>query len=213
MLSGNGYMSPIIRYRQCLVSGSIQPDSEQERVVLELQRFYELLSPQLTGLFRRIFPRAHFISSNLPKKGIYLWGEVGVGKTFLMDVFYESITLPKMRLHFHQWMARIHKELRTIKGKNPLKQVVKRLVQQAQVICLDEFIVNDIADAMLLAGLLQELLQYPICFFTTSNSLPENLYLKGLQRDQFLPAIALLQRHLQVINLPSHTDYRRIDQP
>ena len=142
-------------------------------------------------------------------KGIYLWGGVGRGKTYLMDLLYKSLSAPKLRQHFYAFMADIHVELKLSQGQaDPLKQVARRLAQKVKIICLDEFFVEDIADAMILSGLLHYLFEFKVMLITTSNVAPSNLYLDGLQRDRFLPAINLINTHMQVLHLDTPQDYR-----
>jgi cell division protein ZapE len=144
-------------------------------------------------------------------RGIYLWGSVGRGKTLLMDLFYDSLRFPQRdRSHFYQFMQTVHAELRASSGRErPLEDVAARLAERARVICLDEFLVLDIADAMLLAGLLAGLMGRGLSLVATSNRPPRDLYRDGLQRQRFLPAIDLLERHLEVIHLGGGTDYRQ----
>jgi cell division protein ZapE len=143
-------------------------------------------------------------------RGLYLWGRVGRGKSFLMDAFFSSVPLEhKKRVHFHRFMQEVHAELDTIKHHaDPLVIVAQRIAQQARLICFDEFHVSDIADAMLLGRLLRELLQQGVVLVATSNHKPDELYLHGLQRSRFLPAIALLKERLDVVEIDAGIDYR-----
>lgn len=142
--------------------------------------------------------------------GLYLWGDVGIGKTFLIDCLYDALPFKeKGRMHFFVFMQMIHEQLKlTPAQKNPLERIVKKLAKKYQVIFLDEFMVTDIVDAMLLKNLLTALFKEKICLVTTSNTPPDHLYEKGLQRALFLPAIDLLKTNLQVIHLASKQDYR-----
>ncbi|HEX7025818.1 MAG TPA: cell division protein ZapE [Gammaproteobacteria bacterium] len=142
--------------------------------------------------------------------GLYLWGGVGRGKTMLMDIFYEALPFEcKSRLHFHHFINKIHQQLRSHKNRqNPLALVAKHLAQQTRVLCLDEFHVNDITDAMLLSGLLVALHECGVCLVTTSNQEPDNLYQNGLQRSRFLPAIEFIKTRMVVLNLDNEIDYR-----
>ncbi len=139
--------------------------------------------------------------------GVGAWGR---GKTLLMDLFYESLPFKrKTRLHFHRFMREVHRQLGALQGEaNPLKQVAANLAARARVICFDEFFVSDIADAMLLAGLLEELFRRGVVLVATSNVAPSRLYKDGLQRGKFLPAIALLEQHTLVHHLNGGIDYR-----
>lgn len=143
-------------------------------------------------------------------RGLYIQGPVGRGKTMLMDLFYQHLqTEKKTRLHFHHFMARVHAELNQLSGQtDPLQRIARQWARRYQVLCFDEFFVNDIADAMLLGTLWQHLFAAGVVLVTTSNALPEELYYNGLQRQRFLPTIALLQRYCEVVRLDSAQDYR-----
>jgi cell division protein ZapE len=145
-----------------------------------------------------------------PRRGLYLWGSVGRGKTMLMDWFYESLR-PSYgeRSHFYRFMRQTHAELRKVAGRRqPLETVAQRLAQRARVICLDEFFVADIADAMILAGLFEGLFRRGVTLVATSNTTPDDLYKDGLQRERFLPAIELIRNHVDVLHLDGGVDYR-----
>ncbi|MBL7003274.1 MAG: AFG1 family ATPase [Gammaproteobacteria bacterium] len=148
-----------------------------------------------------------------PVKGMYLWGGVGRGKTFLMDLFYDTLPYKKKhRVHFHHFMKDIHYRLSLIKHeKNPLQIISKQLSQEYTVLCLDEFLVQDIGDAMILSELFAALFEQGITLVTTSNTAPENLYLDGLQRSQFLRTIDLISINCEVIHVDSGSDYRTSD--
>ncbi|MFT7559840.1 MAG: cell division protein ZapE [Flavobacteriales bacterium] len=143
-------------------------------------------------------------------KGLYLWGGVGRGKTYLMDLFYESLPFErKLRTHFHRFMRSIHAELKMLKGTtDPLEQVAELFSKRYRVICFDEFFVVDITDAMILANLLDGLFRRGVSLVATSNIAPAGLYENGLQRARFLPAITLLERHTDIVNVDGGTDYR-----
>ncbi|MCY1503390.1 Cell division protein ZapE [compost metagenome] len=143
-------------------------------------------------------------------RGLYFWGGVGRGKTYLVDTFYDALPFKqKMRTHFHRFMKRVHEEMKTLKGeKNPLTIIGKRFADEARVICFDEFFVSDITDAMILATLLEELFKNGVSLVATSNIVPDGLYKDGLQRARFLPAIALLKEHTDIVNVDSGVDYR-----
>jgi cell division protein ZapE len=145
-----------------------------------------------------------------PVKGVYLWGGVGRGKTYLMDWFVESLPLAgKERVHFHHFMRDVHDELAGLpRQPDPLEVLADRRCRRLRVLCLDELVVTDIADAMLLHGLLRALFSRGVTLVTTSNTPPGQLYRNGLQRQLFLPAIALLERHTHVFELDGGTDYR-----
>ena len=143
-------------------------------------------------------------------RGIYLWGGVGRGKTFLMDLFFESLDVKeKRRVHFHRMMHEVHDRLKTLSFvENPLDKVAAGIAQDTHVLCFDEFFVSDIGDAMILAGLLDGLFKRGVTLVTTSNSRPDDLYKDGLQRQRFLPAIELLNEYTDVVNMDGGTDYR-----
>lgn len=196
-------MKPSTLYHQAVSSNKIKADSAQELVLQAFDVLYqELLIPRTKSFWPFAKPKA-------APKGLYIYGPVGRGKTYLMDLFYSTLTVPKLRQHFYEFMASIHAELRVLQGQaNPLEQVVKELAQKVAVICLDEFFVEDIADAMILSALLHGLFKAGVVLVTTSNVIPENLYRNGLQRDRFLPAIKLIQTQMQVLDLNHPTDYR-----
>ena len=143
-------------------------------------------------------------------KGVYLWGGVGRGKTYLMDVFFDCLPkATKLRTHFHRFMRHVHQRLAHYQGaRNPLLKVADDLATQAQVICFDEFFVSDITDAMLLAGLLEALFDRGVVLVATANMAPQHLYENGLQRQRFLPAIDLLQKYTTVVHVDGSVDYR-----
>lgn len=198
--------SPQERYQQDLARPDFVHDPAQAQAVEHLQALYDALLAKT----RKPWWRFWAADTPAPVKGLYFWGGVGRGKTYLMDNFYESLPFDKkMRVHFHRFMRRVHADLRRLAGtKNPLVQVAADIAAEARVICFDEFFVSDIADAMILAGLLEGLFQRGVTLVATSNIAPEGLYKDGLQRARFLPAIALLQRHTEVVNVDGGVDYR-----
>jgi cell division protein ZapE len=144
-------------------------------------------------------------------RGVYLWGGVGRGKSFLMDCFFQSVPLQrKARLHFHEFMREVHRELQELKGTaDPLDELGRRIARRYRLICFDEFHVADVTDAMILHRLLAALFANRVSIVTTSNFRPDGLYPNGLHRERILPAIALLQAHLQVVDVDGGIDYRR----
>ena len=144
-------------------------------------------------------------------RGVYMFGGVGRGKSFLMDCFFQSVPLTrKTRLHFHEFMREVHRELQELKGTvNPLDELGKRIARKFRLICFDEFHVADVTDAMILHRLLDALFANRVSIVTTSNFQPDGLYPNGLHRDRILPAIALLKDKLEVINVDAGTDYRQ----
>ena len=196
----------IAHYHQTLKTKGFAADAAQVQAARILQRIEaDLWAAQSRG------PSRWFHKSKPTLvKGLYLWGGVGRGKTFLMDVFFEHLPFErKLRLHFYRFMERIHAELEQVQGeKDPLKQVAKKIAQETSIVCLDEFMVEDIADAMILALLLDALFVEGVCVVTTSNVIPDKLYEGGLQRDRFLLAIALIKTNLEIFNLDAGVDYR-----
>ncbi|MFM7705178.1 MAG: cell division protein ZapE, partial [Rubrivivax sp.] len=144
-------------------------------------------------------------------RGVYMWGGVGRGKSFLMDVFFHSVPLRrKTRLHFHEFMREVHRELHELKGTvNPLDELGRRIAKRFRLICFDEFHVADVTDAMILHRLLEALFANRVSIVTTSNFRPDALYPDGLHRERILPAIELLERRLEVVNVDAGTDYRQ----
>ncbi|OMG68876.1 cell division protein ZapE [Stutzerimonas balearica] len=202
-------MTPLERYQADLKRPDFFHDAAQENAVRHLQRLYDdLLASERNngGLFGKLFGK----KSQEPVKGLYFWGGVGRGKTYLVDTFYDALPFKqKMRTHFHRFMKRVHEEMKTLKGeKNPLTIIGKRFADEARVICFDEFFVSDITDAMILATLLEELFKNGVSLVATSNIVPDGLYKDGLQRARFLPAIELLKKHTEVVNVDSGIDYR-----
>ena len=145
-----------------------------------------------------------------PARGVYLWGGVGRGKTFLMDLFFENLPFDdKLRFHFHRLMYRVHSQLKEHSGKiDPIDTVAEGLADRARIICFDEFYVSDIGDAMILGKLLQSLFDRRVCLVATSNIPPDDLYAGGLQRNQFLPAIDLIKKNTETVHVDGALDYR-----
>lgn len=209
---------PYERYRQDLQREGFQHDPAQERAVQSLQKIYDRLmaQPEPTpvskkpGLLARLAGRDKAAAAPSAVRGLYLWGGVGRGKTYLVDTFVDALPLEhKQRIHFHSFMRAVHAELKALKNQqDPLRIVARRFAEQARVICLDEFFVADITDAMLLYGLLRELFNQGVTLITTSNIPPDDLYKDGLQRARFLPAIELLKHHLDILNVDGGVDYR-----
>jgi len=206
-------MEPAARYQSDLSSGFVTPDTAQERVVARLQQLHDqILQRQqvvASNWVKKLYSR--ILGTKQPDiKGIYLWGDVGRGKTYLMDVFFDSLPITKKhRTHFHRFMQNIHQQLEVNKDtQDPLLQVADSIAENNQVICFDEFYVSDIGDAMILARLLDRLLARDVVFVMTSNTQPRSLYLNGLQRERFLPAIELLGEHFDEIELTGDIDYR-----
>ena len=168
-------------YQQAVSAGLIEEDKRQQQVIEAFQHLADHLPKGRQGWFSR---RRH-----RPQKGIYLYGSVGVGKTFLVDLFYQQIDYRfKARFHFHQFMQQVDAQLRKRQGeKNPLQAIAADLAKTTRLLCLDEFMVHDIAHAMILAELFQALIKEGVVLILTSNIPPDDLYLNGLQRARFLP--------------------------
>jgi cell division protein ZapE len=207
-------LSPRARYVQDLQRDDFRHDASQANAVNHLQNLYDELvadwqsepSSNLSGLLSKFLG-----GSKKPViKGLYFWGGVGRGKTYLMDSFFESLPFDKkMRMHFHRFMRRVHAELKKLDGqKNPLQKVADIIAAETKVICFDEFFVSDITDAMILGTLMSELFARGVVLVATSNIVPDGLYKDGLQRARFLPAIALLKGHCHIINVDGGLDYR-----
>ncbi len=203
---------PLSRYLEEIKQPDFVADSAQEEAIVATQKLYDQLVIEqkkeknlLVQLKRRLFNRK---SRGL--KGIYLWGGVGRGKTYIVDTFFETLPIKKkLRIHFHRFMQRVHDELKFLNDvQNPLQMVADSFAKNAKVICFDEFHVVDIADAMLLSGLLLALFDRGVVLVATSNEHPDKLYWDGLQRDRLLPAIQLLKDHTQIMNVDSGIDYR-----
>lgn len=199
---------PLDIYDEGIKRGLWQDDPAQRRVLEALDRLHlamEAATPD--GLFARVLSR---FAKPKSVQGLYIWGGVGRGKTFLMDLFYFSLPFAeKKRVHFHHFMQQVHAALNKLQHvAAPLELIADQWAEQARVLCFDEFFVTDIGDAMLLGGLLAALFARGVTLVATSNVQPENLYQDGLQRARFLPAIALLEKHCQTLKLDAAMDYR-----
>jgi len=212
-------LSPLSRYQQALDAGEYQADEVQRQAVTRLEGIYQALQQApaasvsangLRGKLSRWLGKGAETTSLRPVQGLYMWGGVGRGKTWLMDMFFHSLPGErKLRLHFHRFMLRVHEELTELQGQeNPLEMIADGFKAQTDVVCFDEFFVSDITDAMLLATLLQALFARGITLVATSNIPPDDLYRNGLQRARFLPAIDLINEYCDVMNVDAGIDYR-----
>ncbi|WLQ13704.1 cell division protein ZapE [Hahella aquimaris] len=196
-------ISPKQRYESLLNAGEIQADPSQVTALNALQDLYERLAG-VDGRPKWLMGRSEYVS------GLYLWGKVGRGKTFLMDLFVASLNPEQvLRQHFHHFMASVHRQLQALSGTpEPLRRIARDFSRRYSVLCFDEFFVSDIGDAMLLGGLLQSLFEFNVTLVATSNTPPERLYWEGLQRSRFLPAIAAIQAHTQTLHMDGGLDHR-----
>ena len=206
-------LTPKQRYQNDLSRQGFVADAAQAYAVGQLEDLFHRLvarnSVKRGGLLAKLL-RSSREADRAPEKGLYFWGGVGRGKTYLMDSFYESLPFEKkMRIHFHRFMRRVHQDLERHKGQaNPLDIVAESIASEARVICFDEFFVSDITDAMILALLLEGLFERGVTLVATSNIIPDLLYRDGLQRQRFFPAIKLLNQHCEVVNVDGGRDYR-----
>ena len=206
-------MSPSERYQADLRQPDFIHDSAQALAVRHLQRLFDdLLQPVPSAAQPSFWQK---LTGQEPKPavaitGLYFWGGVGRGKTYLMDTFYDCLPFEnKLRIHFHHFMQRVHTELQSLKGQaDPLKEVAANLAKETRIICFDEFFVSDITDAMILSTLFECLFELGVILVATSNIPPDDLYRNGLQRARFLPTIALIKQHCSIVNVDSGVDYR-----
>ena len=211
-MSESPQLAPSARYQEGVAAHRWESDPTQLVLLPEFDRMHAALCASADGN-SGLFGRLKSLLGSEPAAavpGLYLWGSVGRGKTFLMDLFVSS--LPQgtaLRRHYHRFMGEVHESLRALGNRqNPLIEVAAGLAARCRVLCLDEFLVNDIGDAMILAGLLDALFARGVTLLTTSNTAPADLYKNGLQRARFLPAIALIEQHCHVVEMASSHDWR-----
>ncbi len=195
-------------YQRNLAKRRFVSDAAQWRAVERLQRLYDewtAYKSRRNTAWKRVL-----VKPALPK-GVYLWGGVGRGKSFLMDSFYLCVPLVrKRRVHFHHFMREIHRELNAVKStEDPIAEVAARTAKRYRLICFDEFHVSDIADAMILGRFLEQVIERGVVFCMTSNYAPDGLYPHGLQRERFLPTIELIKHRMDVLQVDAGNDYRR----
>lgn len=242
--------SPLQKYNQMVQMGKLIDDPYQKKIITSLESLHsKLVDYQPPQLIDPLVSSSSFSTSFLSKllqpfntihndsvtdfeytdrvpKGLYLWGDVGCGKSFLLDLFYDSVPshLTKRRLHFHQFMQYVHKRSHEIMveqkqlnktAHDPVPLIAHELAKESRVLCFDEFQVTDVADAMILRRLMSQLLsdKFGVIMFATSNRKPHDLYINGVQRDSFIPCIDLLCQKTEVVLLDSPTDYRKIAKP
>jgi cell division protein ZapE len=196
-------------YAALVAAGELRPDADQEAAVRVLEQLADELAETKSrgSLLWRLAGRV-----KEPPAGVYMWGGVGRGKSMLMDLAFQSIPhAPKRRVHFHEFMLEVHELLRAERAKeegDPIPPVAKAIADEAKLLCFDEMVINNSADAMILSRLFSQLLEAGVTVITTSNRPPRDLYLGGLNRELFLPFIALIERELKVVPLNGPTDYR-----
>ncbi len=208
-LSTSTLVSPKTWYQAACERSGIVCDAPQLSAIEKLEIFWEQLLAFKQK--RNQFLGRSLLSPDVPK-GLYIWGGVGRGKTFLMDGFYECVPYTrKRRIHFHNFMVEVHHEMKKLAhAHDPLIALADQIAHSTRLLCLDEFHVDDIADAMILGRLIGALFERGVVLLTTSNIEPDALYMHGLQRQNFLPAIALIKREMKVLHLDSDTDYRML---
>lgn len=206
------FSGPLEWYWHFSQRGDFQTDSEQLEVLERLQRLFDELEDYRqyrAGKINRLV--TNLGAGRRPPRGVYIWGGVGRGKSLMMDAFHKvSRHRRKRRVHFHEFMREIHARMRTLAGEaDPLDLIAADIARELRLLCFDEFHVSDIADAMILARLLELLIAKGVVLVMTSNYRPDDLYPHGLQRARFLPAIEVLKRGLVVVELGGTTDHRR----
>jgi cell division protein ZapE len=192
-------ITPLQRYQQLIDSGALQAQPHQAEIIAQFEHFF----------LQRQQKRSKWFRGRRSVQWLYLWGSVGSGKTLLLNLLHECLPERSVRMHFHEFMYHIHEQLRIYQGqKDPLEKIAKALARQYDIIFLDEWMVVEIVDAMILAGLLAAFVAQGIDLVCTSNTPPDDLYANGLQRSRFLPAIELLKQHAQIISLNLPIDFR-----
>ena len=211
-------LSPLQRYQNLTANGQVSFDESQQQALMALQQLHEQIVYRKNLNEKRVdgkwvnkkWVNKKKVTDKASGEGLYLWGEVGRGKTFLMDIFVESFdTDICLRQHFHHFMRDMHYQLAQLSGsKDPLQQIAKQLRNRHDILCFDEFFVYDIGDAMLLGRLIMYLFEQGMIVVATSNCAPDELYKDGLQRASFLPAIDAIHQHMKSIELAGIKDHR-----
>jgi len=210
-------MSLTEQYQKALQQPDMKRDAVQEQAVARLETLSYALTQKPASPLRQWLKKISPFARHRPQPiaGLYFWGGVGRGKTWLMNLFFEELAIEqKQRTHFHHFMLDIHDRLdklnkdKSRSRKNPLQHIARELARNTRVLCIDEFIVTNITDAMILSELLHALFKHQVCLVATSNRVPDDLYLNGLQRERFLPAIELIKKHTEVFHLDSGVDHR-----
>lgn len=199
-------MSLLARYRKAVAQGRLKQDALQENAARKLQALCRALRKR---------PRWRLFGAlGAPARGLYIWGDVGRGKSMLMDLFYEEAPVsPRRRVHFNAFMAETHARIHAERERgvsDPIPPVAQLIARQAQLLCFDEFQVTDVADAMILGRLFEQLFERRVTIVTTSNTAPDRLYEGGLNRELFLPFVALIKERLEIVELNGPNDYRRL---
>ena len=203
-------MPLLTAYRSALKEFDYQEDPLQLEIIRHMQVLADKLQQRTDQGFVKSVIKKLNGNNNKPVMGLYIWGEVGRGKTFLMDLFYDELKTPrKKRQHFHRFMHSVHDQLATLKNEqDTLEIVADSIAKDVDIICFDEFFVSDIADAMILGRLFTELFERGVSLVATSNCEPDGLYKDGLQRASFLPAIEALKANTAILKLDGEIDYR-----
>lgn len=194
-------------YEALVKSGKVMPDAAQADVIAKLAQLSDQLNQKQNSL--NFLARLLGASQKSQPRGVYIWGEVGRGKTFLMDLFFESVlTMPKRRVHFHAFMQDVHARRTALKSDDVIKEIADQLSNSTKLLCLDEMQISDIADATIIGRLFEALDARGVCIVTTSNLPPDGLYKDGLNRQLFLPFVSWMNQNLDVIHMGDGVDYR-----